>query len=140
MILSLTPLVPLSPPQPAECTLAEGREQVARAAGLPLRRQFFVVAEERVRAAGLSVLARRVGRHLAAPRDLRASVVAWINFIFLPEAVNRCGACALRWQRLCGLCRALSHALPCCCLEAWNLGKAKQEAWWLVFCVACSLD
>ena len=42
-----------------------------------------------MRAAGLSVLARRVGRHLVAPRDLRASVVAWINFIFLPEAVNR---------------------------------------------------
>ena len=45
-----------------------------------------------MRAAGLSVLARRVGRHLAAPRDLRASVVSWINFVFLPEAVNRCGA------------------------------------------------
>jgi hypothetical protein len=71
-------------------TLAESREQVARAVGLPLRRQFFVVAEDRVRAAGLGSLAKSVTRSLAAPRDLRASLVSWINFIFLPEAVNRC--------------------------------------------------
>jgi hypothetical protein len=76
--------------QPAEATLAESREQVARSLGLPLRRQFFVVAEDRARSAGLSSLAGSVSRHLAAPRDLRGTLISWVNFIFLPEAVNRC--------------------------------------------------
>lgn len=58
--------------------------------------QFLVVAEERVRGAGLGQLAARVGRHLAAPGNLRAGLVSWINFIFLPEAVNRCALVALR--------------------------------------------
>ncbi|CAL8465219.1 g4754 [Coccomyxa elongata] len=74
---------------PAEVTLAESREQVARSLGLPLRRQFFVVAEDRARGAGLSSLAGSVSRHLAAPRDLRGTLISWVNFIFLPEAVNR---------------------------------------------------
>ncbi|BDA50275.1 hypothetical protein COCOBI_15-4040 [Coccomyxa sp. Obi] len=74
---------------PAEVTLAESREQVARSLGLPLRRQFFVVAEDRARGAGLSSLAGSVSRHLAAPRDLRSTLISWVNFIFLPEAVNR---------------------------------------------------
>ncbi|EIE23303.1 hypothetical protein COCSUDRAFT_66260 [Coccomyxa subellipsoidea C-169] len=74
---------------PAEATLAEAREQVARSLGLPLRRQFFVVAEDRARSAGLSSLAGSVTRHLAAPRDLRGTLISWVNFIFLPEAVNR---------------------------------------------------
>jgi hypothetical protein len=47
-----------------------------------------------VRAAGLGAMAARVGRTLAAPRDLRASLVSWVNFIFLPEAVNRCARAA----------------------------------------------
>ena len=34
-------------------------------------------------------LAKSVTRQLIAPRDLRASLVSWINFVFLPEAVNR---------------------------------------------------
>ena len=76
--------------QPAEATLAVSREQVARSLGLPLRRQFFVVAEDRARSAGLSSLAGSVTRHLAAPRDLRGTLISWVNFIFLPEAVNRC--------------------------------------------------
>ena len=76
--------------KPAEATLAESRERVARSLGLPLRRQFFVVAEDRARGAGLSSLAGSVSRHLAAPRDLRGTLISWVNFIFLPEAVNRC--------------------------------------------------
>lgn len=72
-------------------TLLEAGEHVART-GLPARRQFIVVAEDRARAGGLTSLAKSVTRQLAAPRDLRASVVSWINFVFLPEAVNRCVA------------------------------------------------
>ena len=51
-----------------------------------------MVAEDRARAGGLTSLAKSVTRQLAAPRDLRASLVSWINFVFLPEAVNRCAA------------------------------------------------
>ena len=48
-----------------------------------------MVAEDRARAGGLGSLAKLVTRQLIAPRDLRASLVSWINFVFLPEAVNR---------------------------------------------------
>ncbi len=74
--------------QPLSTTLLEAGEHVART-GLPARRQFFVVAEDRARAGGLGSLAKSVTRQLIAPRDLRASLVSWINFVFLPEAVNR---------------------------------------------------
>ena len=30
--------------------------------------------------------------NLSAPKDLRSSLIQWINFVFLPEAVNRCAA------------------------------------------------
>ena len=77
-------------------TLMEAGEHVAKT-GLPARRQFIVVAEDRARAGGLTSLAKSVTRQLAAPRDLRASVVSWINFVFLPEAVNRCAALPHLW-------------------------------------------
>ena len=48
-----------------------------------------MVSEDRARAGGLGSLAKLVTRQLIAPRDLRASLVSWINFVFLPEAVNR---------------------------------------------------
>lgn len=28
--------------------------------------------------------------NLSQPKDLRSSLIQWINFVFLPEAVNRC--------------------------------------------------
>ena len=101
--------------QPVSTTLLEAGEHVART-GLPARRQFFVVAEDRARAVGLGSLAKSVTRQLIAPRDLRASLVSWINFVFLPEAVNRWEAtrrlyCDLRFQ----LCLVVP-AHPACCL------------------------
>ena len=85
--------------QSPRLTLAEAGEHVART-GLPARRQFFVVAEDRARAGGLSSLAKSVTRQLTAPHDLRASLVSWINFVFLPEAVNRCCSCCCAGSRI----------------------------------------
>ena len=34
--------------------------------------------------------------NLTAPKDLRSSLIQWINFVFLPEAVNRWAPCATR--------------------------------------------
>ena len=101
--------------QPVSMTLLEAGEHVAKA-GLPARRQFLVVAEDRARAGGLRSLAKSVTRQLIAPQDLRASLVSWINFVFLPEAVNRCEtpACHIKMHS----CRAQSsHAQPSLCVQ-----------------------
>ncbi|KAK9836943.1 hypothetical protein WJX81_001633 [Elliptochloris bilobata] len=72
-----------------ETSVAAMQEHVARAVGVPARRQFLVVAEERARGASLGHLAKRMQLNLSAPKDLRSSLIQWINFVFLPEAVNR---------------------------------------------------
>ena len=115
--------------QPLSTTLVEAGEHVART-GLPARRQFFVVAEDRARAGGLRSLAKSVTRQLIAPRDMRASLVSWINFVFLPEAVNR-------WEAS-GVLPDVQ--LPAAVLKGCqqSLHAASQNAVWYALWTRCS--
>lgn len=70
--------------------LEEVRERIARDTGVPHHRQLIVVSEERARGGRLGDLAKRVALAFNTQRDLRSILISWINFVFLPEAVNRC--------------------------------------------------
>lgn len=76
--------------QAPDMTVAALREHVRAASGLQPEQQVLVIAEDRARLPGLGKIAKRVQTSLQTTRqDLRAAVIAWVNFVFLPEAFNR---------------------------------------------------
>ena len=90
------------------------------------------MAEDRARAGGLGSLAKSVTRQLIAPRDLRASLVSWINFVFLPEAVNRSEAPEY-FSEICASssesdCRGHSACCLAPCAGALQIVLQKSEA------------
>jgi hypothetical protein len=79
--------LPLSP----NSTLEELRGECERLAGVPAASQRLLVEEEERPAGGGGLVSalRSTASRLTSRERLRDSLVGWVNFLFLPEAVNR---------------------------------------------------
>ena len=73
-----------------ETSLQQLREGCERATGIPAAHQQLIIEEERPAGdGGLMSALRSTASHLTSRERVVASVSDWVNFMFLPEAVNR---------------------------------------------------